>query len=241
MPVISFVKRHRLAVAVLAVVVVCGGAWAAESAHTTPHHETFKPFVPAVDAQAAVTAHPTTRRPVPAVAAAIRPHLALHGAVVSPPVLAATAPVAPGSDADFYAQESALERETQLLTLQSKIASLKAKIAQSADGSGSIPPPSVIVAPPASMTPQSGVVSHGTGTSVSIPLGGVPSVTPVLSLSSVLGVDGDYSAVVVDHGVDCTVHEGSVLSDGWQVERIAPSTVVLVRGRHRRILHVTGA
>lgn len=65
-----------------------------------------------------------------------------------------------------------------------------------------------------------------------------PAPAPI-RVASVLGINGSYTAQVVDHGVDCTVSEGTVLSDGWRVTRIAPSTVVLVRGRAHRILHVS--
>ncbi|MEY2152288.1 hypothetical protein AB7849_15390 [Rhodanobacter sp. 115] len=133
-----------------------------------------------------------------------------------------------------------LDKEHYVLTLESQNADLKKKIAD-AQGA-SLPAPSVIVAPPASMTPQSGVPgapARGGVSSITFPDPTAPApVAATLRLVSVLGIGGSYQANVLDHGVDNIVHTGSTLSDGWHVEQIAPSTVELVRGRRHRILHV---
>lgn len=164
-------------------------------------------------------------------------------ALAIPPVDAtpASASASVPTDDDAYNHlVTQLDKEHYVLTLESQNADLKKKIAD-AQGA-SLPAPSVIVAPPANMTPQSGVPgapARGGVSSITFPDPTAPApVAASLRLMSVLGIGGSYQATVVDHGVDCIVHTGSTLSDGWHVERIAPSSVELVRGRRHRVLHV---
>lgn len=177
----------------------------------------------------------------------------------APPAPAATAPqVAPAAAADnnaiplddaaYQAMVSRLDREHYILQLESKNAELKKKLAAVPSANLDLPPPSIIVSPPAGMTPQNGTTgvvapvpaSHGTTVAhVTLPdFGAAPARPAPLRVTEVLGVAGRYQATVVDHGVDNIVHEGSTLSDGWYIQRIAPSTVLMVRGRHHRLLHV---
>lgn len=194
-------------------------------------------------ADPATDIHTTSANPSTPSAGSSAPVAANAASLSAAPPTTHTDPV-PVTDSDFYARESQLQREAALLKLQSQIADLKKKISQSADGAESLPPPPapVIVAPPAVMTPQSGVPGikpSGAIASLTLPLPDDGAQEAPLRVSSVLGIAGDYSAEIIDHGVSNTVYEGGTLSDGWHVSKIAPSTVVLTRGRARRILHVS--
>lgn len=247
-------SRHRLAAAVLLALIMGVGTAAAD---TDVHFASKTAHVPAATGGAIVRASaPTPSAPEPsraempavlktstaAAAAVALPTASAAPAAAPAPAMPANDPV-PMDDSNFYVREAALQREKTLLTLQGDIANLKKKIADAQDGGASIPTPSVIVAPPASLTPQSGVPGAppmGSVSSVTLPSASEEPAMAPMRLASVLGVGGDFQAVIYDHGVQTSVHEGSVLSDGWRVTKLAPSTAVLVRGRSRKILHVSG-
>lgn len=222
-------KRRFIVISIATLSLAVGAvALATDAAHNTP-----APAAPRAAAnQGAVVANaPVT----PAIAA--QPATASTSSAKTDPI--------PVSSSDFYNRQAQLQGELALLKLQSQIADVKKKIADASSDVSLPPPASVIVAPPASMTPQSGAPgaparSEPTTASLSLPFVGDAVSQPALRVTSVLGVNGSYTAQLVDHGVDCTVSEGTTLSDGWRVTKIAPSTVVLVRGRARRILHVSG-
>lgn len=239
MPSVTFFKkRHRLVVAIVAILAVSAAAWAADG-----HRVLSTP-----PAASAPGASPHTAQPMPV---GVVQNSSAPVPVAVPASVPLQAPVAPAADA-IPADDSAyndlvskLGREHYVLTLQSQNAELKKKIADSLNEGSSLPAPSVIVAPPASMTPQSGIPGappHGDISSITLadPSHSEGSSTQPLRLTSVIIVGGNYQATLVDHGVDCTVHVGSTLSEGWYVDRIAPSSVELSHGRRHRVLHVSG-
>lgn len=251
-------SRRVITVATLATAALIAG-----TAVATDAHPATKPAAPAPTHSAGTIARPGHASNAPVVPVPTPGASASHPAPAAQPVATQPAPAVgaptpsvvpmkpaddpvPADDADFYVREAALQREQALLQLEAGNAKLKKSIADAEDSSASIPPPPVIVAPPASMTPQSGVVgapAASTISSVSIPDAsphGASGSDGILRLASVLGVGGDYQAVIYDHGVQNIVHEGSTLSDGWRIVQLAPSTAVLERGRAHKILHVSG-
>ncbi|MGH8159359.1 MAG: type IV pilus biogenesis protein PilP [Rhodanobacter sp.] len=228
----NFLLKPRCLTAVLLLLLATGGM---TSAAETPHTS-----VQLVGQTAEAVATPATASTTP------NPS---HGVIATESAPAAPAgqvarnvsdPV-PQGNLEFYRTQTQLQNELQLLELQSKIADYKKKIAE-ASTDQTVAAPSVIVAPPASMTPQSGAPStpaRGGASSISLPMADMNPAPQPLRVASVLGINGRFTAQLVDHGVDCTVTVGTVLSDGWHVSQIGPSTVVLVRGRARRILHVS--
>lgn len=233
----SFLKRHPAGVALIAV--LAAGSVAAFAADSHKTQRQTPPPAKVAQASAAAPATPPAAPP----AAALPPV-----APVAAPLPPAAPPTAdqssiPSDDRAYNDQVARLEREHYYLLLESQNADLRKKIAESQGDSASLSPPSVIVAPPASMTPQSGVPGappHGGVSSITLPDAVPPaaSIGDGMRLTSVVGVGGNYQAYMVDHGVDMPVHVGSTLSDGWRVERIAPSSIELTRGRRHRVLHI---
>ena len=233
-------KRQIAVIVGTSILLVSVVAFAADHAKSKP-----APLSPTPVSVAAAGAQP----PLPLAASpAAATNLALATVVATPvpaPALTSdTQTSVPSDDAAYNHLVSQLEKEQYVLTLQSKNADLKKKIADS-QGDVSLPAPqSVIVAPPASMTPQNGVPSNparGGASSITFPdpsAPALPSQAP-LRLASVFSAGGNYVATVIDHGVSINdVHVGRTLSDGWYVESVAPSTVELSRGRRHLILHV---
>lgn len=221
-------KRQAVAIAGTAILLVSMVAFAADHTNTAP--------ASAPVSVAATGAHPLL--PLAATpAAATNPATAPGASLMSD-----TPTDVPTEDAAYNHLVSQLEKEQYVLTLESKNADLRKKIADSQNGTSLPMPQSVIVAPPASMTPQNGVPSDpargGGVSSITVPDAAPAPIQEDLRLASVIGVGGNYQATVIDHGVDCTVHVGSTLSDGWYVDRIAPSSIELSRGRRHRVLHV---
>lgn len=219
-------KRQVAAIVGIAILLVSIVAIAAD------HTSLASAPVSAAPGLAASTSAPTNPEPSPVVTTS----------APATPLMSDTPGGVPADDAAYNHLVSQLEKEQYLLTLQSKNADLRKKIAES-QGDASLPAPqSVIVAPPASMTPQNGVPSDpargGGVSSITVPNATPAPVQEDLRLASVIGVGGNYQATVIDHGVDCTVHVGSTLSDGWYVNQIAPSSIELSRGRSHRVLHV---
>ena len=154
----------------------------------------------------------------------------------------APADAIPHDDAAYNDLVNKLTREQYILTLESKNADLKKKIADTqAGGEVMGPSNSLIVAPPASLLPQSnGVVMPPASLPAPVMAPAAPRTksSDLLRITAIVGVGSHYIATVVDHGVEVSVTEGSTLSNGWMVQSIAPSTVVLIHAHRRRILHV---
>ncbi len=142
----------------------------------------------------------------------------------------------PSEDAAFFLSEASLQRQLQILKLKTQIADLKKKLASSeGDSSQILPAAPIAIAPP----PMGSGGQRGAGSAVisslAIPESGAPQ---PLSVVSVMGIAGEYRAELVDHGVHMSVQEGNVLTDGWHVDRITPTAVVLRKGRQHKTVHI---
>jgi type IV pilus biogenesis protein PilP len=146
----------------------------------------------------------------------------------------------------FYGDEAGLQRQLRLLSLRAEIAALKKKLGEDEAGPGATAASPVAVLPPP-MVAQGSTDAHdpsasGTVASITLPPPGRTDARSVggLQLVSVLGVAGDYQAVVSVGAGQMPVRVGAQLSDGWTVVSIGPTSVSLAKGRQRKTLVIGG-
>jgi type IV pilus biogenesis protein PilP len=147
-----------------------------------------------------------------------------------------------GSQA-FYAREGQLNDELSLLQIEQKISKIKDSLAGGPVDATIHAPSSVIVAPPAAMSPQTGTPgapppAAERAASLTVP---VPIASPepsTIHVRSIVGVHGSYWAEISDDGVSARKTVGDDLSGHWRIVSISPTSVRIARGRARRTLRV---
>jgi len=65
--------------------------------------------------------------------------------------------------------------------------------------------------------------------------------TGALDVVSIWGLDGDHTADVVSNGMRIAVREGDPLPQGWKVEAIRRTGIVITRGKEQKTLVVAEA
>lgn len=129
-----------------------------------------------------------------------------------------------------YEALGTLSQTAAVMELQAKIAKLQRDISDSDNPSGGYPPPA---ATPVAVMPPTSVSSV--------------SVTPAATDDKPAGRDTDMVSVMMVGGrwqgvlrSGMLVHPGSVLSDGWSIESIGPTSYTAARGRQRKTVQIGG-
>jgi len=183
-----------------------------------------------------------------ALATSCVPAFAFAQQMPPPPVpTAPPAPSAPALDASeksFWDNESLLVKQLRLMDLRAQIAEARRKV----DGEGSrrsgggdavnIHPPlaAPLIRPGSTLPGSESEFDFATPPPVRAPR---PSGT--FDVVGIWGIEGDHTADVLNNGMRVSVREGDALPEGWKVQSIRRTGIVITKGQQRETLVVAAA
>lgn len=151
------------------------------------------------------------------------------------PVRHPSAPAVPPAEAAYYEREAELARQKRLLDLEMEILERQQKLAGAggrrtdASGGGGSTVISRASAPSSSST--------GSSSRVATPR---PNSDLGFTIVSIWGPDEALQAQILSHGLRLTVRQGDTLTNGWVVDRVARTGLVITKGRARRTVMIGG-
>jgi len=167
-----------------------------------------------------------------------------------PPPPVPSAPPAPStlaldaSEKAFWENESRLVKQLRLMDLHAQIADAQRKI----DGEGSsrsgggdavnIRPPlaAPLIRPGSTLPGSESELDFGPPPPVQ-----APRSTGPFDVVGIWGIEGDHTADVLNNGMRVSVREGDALPDGWKVQSIRRTGIVITKGNRRETLVVAAA
>jgi len=165
--------------------------------------------------------------------------------IPSEPPAPATLPLE-SSEKSFWDQEGRLVRQLRLLELHAHIADAQRKIDGEGTRSSGFGGDAVNARPP--LAPP--LLRPGSTTPGSEPMLDIlPSPPPPPARRStgsfdvvgIWGIEGDHTADVLNNGMRVSVREGDALPDGWKVQSIRRTGMVITKGNQRETLVVAAA
>jgi len=166
--------------------------------------------------------------------------------VPSPPPTPPTLPL-DASEKAFWDQESRLVKQLRLMELHAAIAEAQRKVdGENTSNTGgswgrdavNLPTLAPPLIRPGSTPPDSAQMLDFLPPPPPHPL---RRSTGLVDVVSIWGLDGEHTADVLSNGMRVSVREGDALPDGWKVESIRRTGIVIAKGRQRETLVVASA